>query len=116
VAGIVFLKTRRYELVLRFYRERVGMTVWLTQADCTILKHGNMLLGFCQREAADTQGMVTFVYPESSDVDRMHRLMRDVAEAEPKTNEKYRIYHFFAQDPEGRSVEFQAFLDPVPEV
>jgi hypothetical protein len=25
-------------------------------------------------------------------------------------NDRYRIYHFFATDPEGRKLEFQAFL------
>ncbi len=114
MAGIVFLKTRRYEEVLRFYCERVGMTVWLKQADCTILKHGNLLLGFCERDTADTRGMVTFFYPLPADVDRMYRELSDLATSEPKLNDTYRIYHFFAQDPEGRAVEFQAFLDPVP--
>jgi hypothetical protein len=31
----------------------------------------------------------------------------------PKTNERYRIYHFFGKDPEGRNIECQAFLHPV---
>jgi catechol-2,3-dioxygenase len=115
LAGIVFMKTRRLAEVVRFYCERVGMTVWLEQSDCTILRHGNMLLGFCRRDEADTQGMVTFFYPLAADVDRMYREFSDVATTEPGVNEKYRIYHFFAHDPEGRAVEFQAFLDPVPE-
>lgn len=34
----------------------------------------------------------------------------------PQQNDKYRIYHFFAEDPEGRTIEFQTFLDPVPSV
>ena len=29
------------------------------------------------------------------------------------TNEQYQIYQFFAEDPEGRTLEFQAFLHPV---
>jgi hypothetical protein len=116
MAGIIFLKTLRLAEVVRFYRERVGMTVWLEQADCTILQHDNLLLGFCRRDAADTSGMITFYYPARADVDRMFDEFRVESKAPPRVNEKYRIYHFFIHDPEGRDVEFQAFLDPVPAV
>ena len=46
MAGIVFLRTREFERVVAFYRERVGMTVWLEQPGIAILRHGNLLLGF----------------------------------------------------------------------
>ena len=31
----------------------------------------------------------------------------------PKENERYNIYQFFAEDPEGRTLEFQHFLHPI---
>lgn len=89
------------------------MEVSLEQADCIILKHGNLLLGFCEREELDTQGIITFVYDNTDQVYSMYKKFRTEALAEPVVNEKYNIYHFFTKDPEGRFVEFQNFLQPV---
>ena len=49
-------------------------------------------------------------------VDEMYRRLMDVADAEPRYNERYRIYQFYAKDPEGRNLKFQAFLHPLTEV
>ena len=43
----------------------------------------------------------------------MYEMVSHIATSEPKKNEKYEIYQFFAQDPEGRVIEFQAFLHPI---
>ena len=99
-----------------FYLDRVGMTVWLEQPDIAILRHGNMLIGFHRQPEPDLDGLVTFFYDRREEVDAMYERMRDIAAGEPKENPKYRIYHFYAQDPEGRSIEFQQFLHPVPDV
>jgi catechol 2,3-dioxygenase-like lactoylglutathione lyase family enzyme len=114
MAGVVFLRTREFERVVAFYRGRVGMTVWLEQPGIAILRHGNLLLGFCRGETADTQGVFTFFYGTQAEVDAMHVRLADVALGPPRENAKYRIYHFYARDPEGRSIEFQQFLHPVP--
>jgi len=116
MAGIVFLKTAQFEQVREFYLDRVGMTVWLEQPDIAILRHGNMLIGFHRQPAADRDGLITFFYDRREEVDAMYEQMRDTAVAAPKENPKYRIYHFYAKDPEGRSIEFQQFLHPVPDV
>ncbi len=113
MSGIIFFKTKNLRLIKDFYIERIGMELWLEQADCIILKHGNLLLGFCQREELDTQGIITFVYENTDQVYNMYKKFRAEAIAEPVVNEKYNIYHFFAKDPEGRLVEFQNFLQQV---
>jgi catechol 2,3-dioxygenase-like lactoylglutathione lyase family enzyme len=113
VSGIVFLRTREFERVVAFYRERVGMTMWLEQPGIAILRHGNLLLGFHRQDEPDTQGVFTFFYETRGEVDAMHRRLVDVALGPPKENPKYRIYHFYGKDPEGRSIEFQQFLHPV---
>ena len=112
--GIVFFRTQRLEHLRRFYLDEVGCEIWLEQADCLILRHGNLLLGFCDRDAADLQGTITFVYDTREEVDRMFDRLRAAATTEPDYNPKYRIYHFFAKDPEGRAIEFQRFEEPVP--
>ncbi|MGB9719855.1 MAG: VOC family protein [bacterium] len=113
MSGIIFFKTRNLNSIRVFYTQMVEMDIWLEQSDCVILKHGNLLLGFCQREEVDTQGIITFFYENTDQVYNMYKKFRLEALAEPVVNEKYNIYHFFVKDPEGRLVEFQTFLNPV---
>jgi hypothetical protein len=113
MAGIIFFKTQAIEALEKFYTGQIGMKVWLRQEDCIILKHGNLLLGFCTREAVDRSGMITFIYDNKGEVDRMYTRLKDIAQDSPRENEKYRIYQFFAVDPEERILEFQCFLHPV---
>ncbi|MHA2025579.1 MAG: VOC family protein [Candidatus Thorarchaeota archaeon] len=113
LAGIVFFRTERLEEIVNFYVNDVGMHIWLEQEDCTILSHGNLLLGFCNRDLAEREGMITFFYPTDDDVDMMYKMLEHIATTEPVENKRYQIYQFFAEDPEGRSLEFQAFLHPV---
>lgn len=116
MSAITFFATTDLERIVEFYVETIGADVWLEQPDCTILKYDNQLLGFCEREAADTEGIVTFVYPDRAGVDEMYDGLADRARDEPHENEKYEIYQFFADDPDGRAVEFQTFLHPTDEI
>jgi catechol 2,3-dioxygenase-like lactoylglutathione lyase family enzyme len=111
MSGIVFMSTRMRDGIVDFYTSRMGMEVWLEQEDCTILRDGNLMVGFCQREKADTGGIITFVRESEGEVDATHVKLRDLAEEAPRENTKYRIYHFFLRDPEGRLLEVQSFLD-----
>jgi hypothetical protein len=70
-----------------------------------------MALGFCQRETPDVCGIITFWYDTEQAVDERYESLRDLADGPPILNEKYRIYHFFLRDPEGRRLEIQKFLD-----
>ncbi|MBS3794564.1 MAG: VOC family protein [Candidatus Thorarchaeota archaeon] len=116
MGGIVFFRTEKLEEIEEFYQEQIGMHVWLEQAGCTILSHDNLLLGFCQREGPETEGMITFYYDTKAEVDEIYEKLKDIAETKPKENRKYRIYQWFAKDPEGRNLEFQAFLHDLPEI
>ena len=114
--GIVFLRTAQLETLKPFYLGRVGMTIWVEQPDITILRFGNLLVGFHQQPAADTDVVLTFFYDTREQVDKKHAEFSDVATTEPMENAKYRIYNFFAKDPEGRTIEFQTFLHPLPDI
>jgi len=116
MAGIVFLRTAQFEAVREFYIRRVGMVVWLEQPEITILRHGNMLVGFHRQPTPDRDVLLTFFYPHRADVDEMYRQLADVATSTPVENPRYRIYHFFGTDPDGRRIEFQHFLHPVPPI
>jgi nitroreductase len=113
MSGILFFKTTSLDTIVPFYTGRIGMKVWLRQPDVVILKHGNLLLGMHEQPEADLEGLITFFYGSSAEVDAMHGSLREVATTEPKRNEKYGIYHFFARDPEGRALEFQSFEHPI---
>jgi len=113
MSGIVFFKTKMLDELVTFYTSRAGCEIWLEQADCILLLHGNMIFGLHQQDTADTGGLITFFYESKDDVDRMYDIFKETAASKPAANEKYRIYHFFARDPEGRMIEFQWFDHPV---
>lgn len=106
--GIVFFRTQRHDEIVAFYRN-LGATIWREQPDCTILQAGDFRFGFCAREEADTEGIITFVFPDRDGVDGMYEQVSERADEPPRFNETYDIYQFFATDPEGRTVEFQTF-------
>ena len=114
--GIVFLRSAEFEQVKSFYVRRVGMSVWLEQPDITILRHGNLLVGFHKQETSDLDALLTFVYETREEVDGMHAKLSDRATTQPRENTKYQIYNLFGTDPEGRKIEFQTFLHDVPPV
>lgn len=111
--GIVFYQTTRLEDLHNFYCEIVGATLWLDQGGCKIYKFGNMLFGFCQRDKTETGALLTFVYPDRYGVDKIYNKIKDIAKGRPLDNHDYRIYHFYALDPDGRAIEFQYFWDNI---
>jgi len=113
MSGIIFLSTKDLESITRFYQEKIGMTTWLDQKSCKILQHGNLLLGFCEKDHSDTDGVVTFFFSTKEEVEQHYKMLKEIVTSQPKENPRYGIYHFFAKDPEGRDVEFQSFLHPV---
>jgi len=114
--GIVFLRTAQFETVRTFYMDRIGMAVWLDQPDISILRHGNLLVGFHRQSTPDLDALLTFFYDSRAEVDAMYAKLKDIATTEPRENPKYRIYNFIGVDPEGRTVEFQHFLHPIPRI
>ncbi|MFO7991712.1 MAG: nitroreductase family protein [Thermoplasmata archaeon] len=110
MSGITFFRTGDLERIKDFYINEIGMSTWVDQGSCIILKHGNMLLGFCEGDDAETEGVVTFFYDEKERVDEMYDKLKDRAKDKPKENSTYNIYNFFAEDPDRRSIEFQTFM------
>lgn len=113
MAGVVFFKTRQIDAIEKFYAGEIGMQLWLRQEDCIILRHGNLLLGFCSRPDVERAGIITFFYDTVKEVDAMYDRLRAIATESPAVSKKYNIYRFFGQDPEKRLLEFQCFLHPV---
>jgi hypothetical protein len=107
--GIVFFRTADRESVVDWYRDVVGVETWLEQPGCTILTFEGFRFGFCDAEATETAGILTFVYDDAAAVDAMHECVGSAADEAPHENEQYDIYQFFATDPDGRTAEFQTF-------
>lgn len=112
---ITFLYTHDLSVTEHFYEEILGFSLVLKQAGCRIYRVvGDAYLGFCERLSAPQkpQGVLfTLVTP---DVDAWYTYLKDRGVPFSKTpalNETYGIYHCFACDPNGYSIEIQRFLD-----
>lgn len=112
MSGIVFFKTRNLPLMREFYHHKLGMKLWRDQGKCLIFAYREMLIGFCQAETAELTGTITLLYNSQLEVNHVYERQRDIATTEPKLNSAFKIYHFWAKDPEGRDLEFQYFLRP----
>src|SRR6056297_3066217 len=110
MSGVVFYKTRKLKKITKFYTERLDMEIWDDQGKCKILSDGNLILGFCESDFSETEGMITFFYDEKKKVDRLYDKFKNIATVKPRENKDFNIYQFFAKDPEGRNLEFQTFL------
>ncbi|MFX1515778.1 MAG: VOC family protein [Promethearchaeota archaeon] len=113
MAGIVFLKTNDLEKVKEFYIDTLGASIWVDQEDCIILKHDNFLFGFWKRGETDHGWLLTFFYRTTTEVDEIYEKIKDFAITKPVQSDKYKIYQFYAKDPEGRDIEFQTFLHEI---
>ncbi|MFP4645996.1 MAG: VOC family protein [Candidatus Acetothermia bacterium] len=113
MSGIVFFQTRDLAKMKDFYLNRIGARVWRDQGDCLILEWKGFNFAFCEREGdPENCGVITFLYDTRAEVDEVYDQVSDIARDEPVSRRpQYDIYQFFAEDPEGRTLEFQTFLD-----
>jgi catechol 2,3-dioxygenase-like lactoylglutathione lyase family enzyme len=113
---VSFIYTRDLARSARFYAEVLGLEPVLDQGACRIFRVAEGgFLGVCTNPARAIvpEGFtLTFVTPE---VDAWHDRLAEHGvsiEAPPAENTRFRIYNFFARDPDGYLLEFQRFLDP----
>jgi len=110
MSGIVFFRSSQLEILRTFYGKELGMQLWLDQGECLIFRYGNLLLGFCTSEECHNQGIITLFFRSKEEIDAWHRKLSSISMGTPQENNRFHIYHFFACDPEGRTLEFQCFL------
>lgn len=117
-AGIVFFPTADLQACANFYETVLLLPLVVDQGTCRIYRVADSsYLGFCQSESAaepDQRLILTFVCDDVDDWYGRLVAQRVPTDAPPRFNEQYRIYHFFARDPDGYRLEVQRFEHPFP--
>ncbi|MFN3684881.1 MAG: VOC family protein [Fimbriimonadaceae bacterium] len=113
---IAFLPTRDLEAADRFWRGVVGLELALDQGSCRIYRVADGgYLGFCASgEPPQPSGRVVLTLV-TRDVEGWHRRLSEAdvpTDGEPRPNAAFRIFHFYAESPDGYRLEVQRFEDP----
>lgn len=113
---ITFIYVSDLEQAARFYGNVIGLKQVLDQGGCLIFQvTPTSFLGACtlRPEHVGVAGaLVTFV---TEDVDIWHERLVEAGATiltEPAHNDTFKIYNFFAEDPDGNRFEVQRFDDP----
>lgn len=112
---INFYKVESLEKVKDFYEKILGFKLYKDQGKCLIYDVHYGKLGFCVHfPEASSESCLTFVYKTKKEVDEKYKLLlKSSVEIKhpPKTNEGFKIYHFFVKDFNGLTLEFQSFIE-----
>jgi len=110
---VAFFGTDDLEATHEFYANLLALTLVIDQGTCRIYRApGGGFIGFCEHLEvcrAERAPILTFVTDAVDEV--YEKLVRSGVKtaSEPRFNEKYGIYHCFAEDPQGYTVEIQRF-------
>lgn len=113
---VVFLSVMDLEKSSMFYGGKLGLRLARDQGSCRIFHlSGSSYVGVCQGSKPRKQDGLTLTMV-SDDVDGWYNRLQgqDVNIMHPpRLNEKYQIYHFYLEDPDGYIIEIQKFVDPL---
>lgn len=111
---ITFLPTIDLDKTARFYQDVLELEINKDQGDCLIYKScENAYVGFCLRPYKFLEGKIilTLIVDDVDEAyNALSKKINSVDISPPKLNEKYNIYHFFINDPNGYLIEIQIFL------
>ena len=112
-AGITFLKVEDIQRSHTFYGEGLGLEMVIDQGQCRIYRlTESSYVGVCERpESGSSNVVVTIVTDDVADWHDRFVTAGAETDGEPRENSEYRIYHFFATDPDGHVLEVQRFWD-----
>lgn len=99
-----------------FYQGLLGLSLTLDQGSCRIYRvNEGAFWGFCEHlePLSNPHSVILTIVNEDVEgwFERLSGLGVEV-DGEPRMNEKFGIFHFFAKDPNGYRVEIQRFSDP----
>lgn len=109
---IHFYGTKDLEMTYDFYRHACQLELIKDQKKCHIYgKKEKFYLGFCTHLEVihkDKSPIITFLV---DDVGAWHKHMSSYSSvSDVEVNDFYKIEHFFCEDPNGYTLEFQRFL------
>ena len=109
---IVFMGTGNMEKTHSFYSGLCGLKLYLDQGGCRIYSvEGGGKIGFCSHiKPEGGEALLTLVTDRVDEVYETFVKAGVEVDGNPRINEKYGIYHFFAKDPDGHRLEVQKFL------
>ena len=111
---ISFFGTEDLKRNREFYEEALGLKIYKDQGKCLIYKVTETAkLGFCshmQKTAQEKSPIITFVVNDVDSYFNKLKLLGLNINSKPELNEFFRIYHFFIEDPDGYTIEFQKFI------
>lgn len=112
---VAFMHSGDLDATHRFYNELLGLPLYKDQGACRIYEvRPGSYVGFCTHfpEATKDAIIITLL---TDDVDGVYERLKSEPGIEvgdpPAENPRFRIYHFFASDPDGYKIEVQKFLD-----
>lgn len=112
-AHITFLRVADLGRSHDFYGEGLGLALVLDQGGCRIYRlTDEAYIGLCLRDEPGSTGVVVTIVTDA--VDEWHKRFTTAGadlDGPPRDNPEYRIYHFFATDPDGHLLEVQRFWD-----
>ena len=109
---ITFFYTQDGPKTWAFYEQVLELPLVLDQGGCRIYRvAGDAYVGFCERAGPrPTEGALFTIVTDEVDAwaENLKTLNVELTQ-QPQHNAEYRIYHFFARDPNGYLIEFQKF-------
>lgn len=114
---LTWVYTEDLEGTSPFYGETLGLEMVLDQGACHIYRAApNAYLGVCFARPGryvEPKGVVLTLVTQ--DVDGWYERLKSLGvalEGPPERSEQFKVYCFFARDPNGYLIEFQTFLNP----
>jgi len=109
---ITFLETDNLEATTKFYTSIMKCKLVVDQGLCRIFAISkSAFIGFCSHDFLDKDKNTVCLVDEWYN----HLVANKIeTKAPPKENAKFKIYNFFAKDPNGIVIEVQYFLHPFP--
>ncbi|MBY9005025.1 MAG: VOC family protein [Candidatus Lokiarchaeota archaeon] len=112
---ILFLGTDDLKKTAEYYLNILNLTLYKDQGICQIYNISkDCKIGFCSHMSITREAkspIITFV---TEDVDEVYEDLLNKGSKisqPPQKNPKFKIYHFFTEDPNGYTIEVQKFLD-----
>lgn len=112
---ITFLGTDDLTVTSNFYKNLLGLSLYKDQGVCLIFNiNSKSKIGFCEHMQIIHTKKSPILTLVTEDVDDFYnKLVKKgvIVPEKPKINQKFNIYHFFFEDPNGYTIEIQKFLD-----